>query len=224
MLAFWASFLLIALAEMADKTQLLAIAFAAKYKIEQVLLAIFSATMFSQAFSIAVGGLLTKIVPLDIISLIAAVSFILFGLWALRGDSPENENKKESKFGPFATVAIAFLIAEMGDKTQLATISLAIEYRNFLAVLLGATFGMVTADVVGITVGLIMKKHIPENIMKRISSAIFIIFGLIGIHKTISTKLSVSATFGILAFVLTVTLIAIYFINKRPKLYNTSEK
>ncbi len=217
MLAFWTSFLFVALAEMADKTQLLAIAFAAKYKVYQVLLAISLATIVIQTLAVAVGELLTKVVPLDVISLIAAISFIIFGLWTLRDNSLDNENKKESRFGPVATVAIAFFIAEMGDKTQLATISLAIEYHNFLAVLLGTTIGMVTANVIGIIAGVLIKKHLPENIIKWSSAAIFIIFGLIAIYKILSIKLNLLTTLSVLVFVIIATLIGIYFISKKPK-------
>ncbi|KAF0132723.1 MAG: hypothetical protein FD145_1578 [Candidatus Saganbacteria bacterium] len=183
MTAFLASSLFILLAEMGDKTQLLAIAFAAKYKSSQVLFAIFLATVVSHAFAVVLGGLLTKIIPLEIIFLAASLSFILFGLWTLRGDSLENEAKKESKFGPIATVAIAFFIAEMGDKTQLATISLAIEYQNLLGVLMGTITGMVIADAIGIVAGVALKKYLPEKVMKWISAIIFILFGIAGIVK-----------------------------------------
>ncbi len=213
MLAFWTSFLFVALAEMADKTQLLAIAFATRYKVYQVLLAISFATIVSQTLAVVVGELLTKVVPLDVISLIAAISFIIFGLWTLHGDSLNNENQKELRLGPIATVAIAFFMAEMGDKTQLATISLAIEYNNFLAVLAGTTIGMVMANVIGIIAGIIMKKHLPENIIKWFSAVIFIIFGLIGTYKITSTKLNTSATLSILGLVIIITATAIYFLS-----------
>lgn len=190
MTAFLASFFFVVLAEMGDKTQLLAMAFAARYKASQVLWAVFLATAVNHALAVMVGEALTKVIPLDIISLIAAASFILFGLWTLRGDTLEGGVKKESKFGPVATVAIAFFFAEMGDKTQLATVSLAIEYRNMFAVLLGTTTAMVIADAVGIIAGVVMKKHIPEKVIKWVSAAVFILFGFIGILKIILPRLS----------------------------------
>ena len=189
MTAFLASFFFVVLAEMGDKTQLLAMAFATRYKASQVLWAVFLATAVNHALAVVVGEALTKAVPLDIITLIAAASFILFGLWTLRGDTFEGGVKKESKFGPVATVAIAFFFAEMGDKTQLATVSLAIEYRNMFGVLMGSTSAMVVADAVGIMVGVVMRKRIPENVIKWISAMVFILFGLIGIFKIISSKL-----------------------------------
>ena len=182
MAAFIASFLFVLLAEMGDKTQLLAMAFAARYKAHQVLIAVFIATMLNHGLAVAVGRFLTKVIPLDIISLLAAVSFILFGLWTLRGDKLDDEDKRASKFGPIVTVGIAYFLAEMGDKTQLATISLAVQYRNTLGVLMGTTLAMVAADAIGIIIGVVMRRHIPEKTIKWISATIFILFGLVGIY------------------------------------------
>lgn len=186
MTAFLASLIFVVLAEMGDKTQLLAMAFAARYSAQKVLLAVFLATLLNHGLAVLAGRFLTTVVPLDIISLCAAVSFIIFGLWTIRGDKLEGEDKKESRFGPVITVAIAFFLAEMGDKTQLATISLAVEYRSMLNVLMGTTLGMVIADAFGIIVGVVMRKHIPAKTIKWVSASIFILFGLAGVYKTLS--------------------------------------
>src|SRR3989338_5625205 len=140
----------VVLAEMGDKTQPLAMAFAARYSASKVLLAVFIATLANHALAVAAGRFLTKVIPMDIISFAAALSFIIFGLWTIRGDKLEGHDKKESRFGPVATVAIAFFLAEMGDKTQLATISLAVKYQSVISVLMGTTLGMVIADAIGI--------------------------------------------------------------------------
>jgi Ca2+/H+ antiporter, TMEM165/GDT1 family len=213
--AFLASFFFVVLAEMGDKTQLLAMAFATRYKASQVLWAVFLATAVNHALAVVAGGLLTKVIPLDIITLIAAASFILFGLWTLRGDTLDDDFKKVSKFGPVATVAIAFFLAEMGDKTQLATISLAIEYRNMFSVLLGTTTGMVIADAIGIMAGIVMKKHIPENIVKWISAAIFMVFGWAGIYRIISTKLDTVSVLSIMSGVVLVTFVSTYILVRK---------
>lgn len=110
MAAFIASFILIVLAEMGDKTQLLAMAFAAKYKAYQVLLAVFIATILNHSLAVVAGRFLTTIVPLDVISFIAALSFVAFGLWTIRGDKPEGASMGASKSGPVLTVAIAFFL------------------------------------------------------------------------------------------------------------------
>ncbi|MBF0215870.1 MAG: TMEM165/GDT1 family protein [Candidatus Omnitrophica bacterium] len=187
MLAFLASLGFVLLAEMGDKTQLLAMAFAARYRADKVLLAVFLATVANHAIAVLTGHFLSKVIPFEIISVAAALSFIGFGIWTLHGDHLEGEDKRPSKFGPVATVAIAFFIAEMGDKTQLATVSLAVKYDNMLQVLIGTTIGMVAADAIGIIAGIIMKKHIPERAIKYASASVFIMFGLSGIYSAISS-------------------------------------
>ncbi|MCX5665927.1 MAG: TMEM165/GDT1 family protein [Candidatus Omnitrophica bacterium] len=189
MVALGASFIFVLLAEMGDKTQLLAMAFAAKYKAYQVLLAVFIATLLNHSLAVVAGRALTTIMPLEVISFVAALSFVGFGLWTIRGDKLDGEDKAASKFGPVLTVSIAFFLAEMGDKTQLATISLAVEYSSILNVLMGTTLGMVVADAIGIILGIVMRKHIPEKSIKWFSATIFVLFGLTGIYKAISLKI-----------------------------------
>ena len=133
MSAFWASLIFVVLAEMGDKTQLLAMAFATRYKATTVLWGVFVATALNHLLAVAVGNYLTTFIPLAWIQIAAAASFILFGLWTLRGDRLEGEDERFS-FSPFWTVAIAFFVAEMGDKTQLATVALAAKYQSPVAV------------------------------------------------------------------------------------------
>jgi len=104
------------------------------------------------------------------------------------GCAGRGEDKKESKFGPIITVGIAFFLAEMGDKTQLATISLVVKYQNMLNVLIGTTIGMVVADTFGIIIGVVLKRHIPEKTIKWISAGIFILFGSVGIAKILCLR------------------------------------
>jgi putative Ca2+/H+ antiporter (TMEM165/GDT1 family) len=215
MAAFIASFMFVLLAEMGDKTQLLAMAFAAKYNAAQVLLAVFLATILNHALAVAVGHYLTTVIPLDIISFLAALSFIFFGLWTIRGDKLEGEDKKESRFGPVLTVGIAFFLAEMGDKTQLATVSLAVEYRDMLGVLMGTTLAMVTADAIGIVVGTAMRKHIPEKTIKWISALVFVLFGLSGIFNILAVRMSLLYTGSIIAFISACTIYAAYSLTRR---------
>jgi putative Ca2+/H+ antiporter (TMEM165/GDT1 family) len=196
--AFISSFLFIVLAEMGDKSQLLALAFATKYNPYKVILAIFIATFINHSLAVLLGQFLTTVVPIDVISFVAALSFIGFGLWTIRGDKLEGEDKRESKYGPIATVAIAFFLAEMGDKTQLATISLAVEYRSFVSILMGTTLGMVTADAFGIIAGIVLSKRIPERTIKWVSAAIFILFGLVGVYDGLILVLDIVPTVLIL--------------------------
>jgi len=215
LIAFAASFIFVVLAEMGDKTQLLAMAFAAKYKAYQVLLAVFAATLLNHALAVVAGRALTTIIPLDVISFIAALSFVIFGLWTIRGDKLEGESKRASKFGPVLTVAVAFFLAEMGDKTQLVTISLAVEYGSMLNVLMGTTLGMVVADALGIILGIVMRKHIPQKSIRWVSAGIFVFFGLTGIYKVLSEKTSLAYVWAIISFVVICTFAAAYLITKK---------
>lgn len=215
MSAFIASLLFVTLAEMGDKTQLLAMAFATRYRADKVLIAVFIATLLNHALAVAAGRFLTTFIPMDVISGIAALSFILFGLWTIRGDTLDGEDKKASRFGPVMTVAIAFFIAELGDKTQLATISLAVQYPNPVSVLMGTTTGMVIADSIGIIVGIVMAKRIPEQTVKWISAAIFVVFGLMGIYSVIHERCVPVCTFGILLGLTAAAGFAAYRLSRR---------
>ena len=177
----------VVLAEMGDKTQLLAMAFATRYKATVVLWAVFWATLLNHLLAVVVGNYLTHFVPLQYIQVSAALSFILFGLWTIRGDELDNEDKRFS-FSPFWTVAIAFFIAEMGDKTQLATVALSAKYQSIIPVWMGTTTGMIIADAIGIVIGIVIGKKIPEQAMKWFAAIIFIFFGLTGIYLYLPMK------------------------------------
>lgn len=182
MTAFMLSMSFVVLAEMGDKTQLLAMAFATRYKATTVLWAVLWATLFNHLLAVIVGNYLTHFIPINYIQIAAAVSFILFGLWTIRGDELDNEDKRFS-FSPFWTVAIAFFIAEMGDKTQLATVALAAKYQSVIPVWMGTTTGMVIADAIGIVIGIVIGKKIPEHVVKWVAAIIFILFGLISLYQ-----------------------------------------
>jgi Ca2+/H+ antiporter, TMEM165/GDT1 family len=181
MTAYITSLVFVVLAEMGDKTQLLAMAFASRYRWQTVMFAVFVATLLNHLLAVAAGSVLTNIVPLQYIQIAGAASFILFGLWTLRGDELKDEDKK-FKYSPFWTVAIAFFIAEMGDKTQLATLALATRFDSIIQIWLGTTCGMVIADAFGIIVGIVLGKKIPERLVKWFAACVFIIFGVLGIY------------------------------------------
>ena len=193
----------VTIAEMGDKTQLLAMAFATKYKASKVMLGVFIATILNHGAAVAIGTLLTKFKSMElVIQGIASASFILFGLWTIRGDKLEGEQNKQTKFGAVATVAFAFFIAELGDKTQLATIALAARYpQSPVAILMGTTTGMLIADGIGIIVGVLMCKRIPERVIKYISASVFAIFGFIGIYELLVSKLGWQVIHAILLMI-----------------------
>lgn len=175
----------VTLAEMGDKTQLLAMAFATKYKASKILLGVFIATILNHGLAVALGNCITRLEGIQgWIQGVASLSFILFGLWTLHGDKLDGEDQRKSRYGAVMTVAIAFFIAELGDKTQLATIALATKFPGSpLEILMGTTTGMLIADGIGIIFGVVMGKRIPEHIIKYVSAGMFIVFGLIGSYQ-----------------------------------------
>lgn len=125
--AFAVATVLITLAELGDKTQLLALALACRYKAWQVLVGIFVATLAIHFFSTIAGQLVGDVIPKFWLSIVTGLLFIGFGIWTLRGEKEEDEEEgaKRGKFGAIVTVAIAFFLAELGDKTQIMTITIA---------------------------------------------------------------------------------------------------
>ena len=179
MFAFWQAFLFILAAEMGDKTQLVALTFATRYSARIVLAGVFTATLLVHLFSVGIGELLGLALPAFWINLAAGVAFIGFGLWTLRGDTlDESDPKALSRFGPFITVAVTFFLAELGDKTMLATITLASQQRAFVPVWLGSTLGMVVADGMAILVGTLAGRRLPERAIRYVAAGIFIIAGV----------------------------------------------
>jgi len=211
LVAFAASFLLVVLAEMGDKTQLLAMAFAAKYKPGKVLAGVFIATVLNHSLAVATGRLLSEVVPLDIIGVIAALSFIVFGCWTVRGDSLHGEGGGRTRYGPVATVAIAFFLAECGDKTQLATISLAIEYKSAVAVLAGTTLGMLAADTIGIMLGVVLGRKLPQRAIGWFSALIFVLFGLYSVAAFLAARLALWRTIAVTGALALATAFALYY-------------
>lgn len=177
--------LLVVVAEMGDKTQLLAMAMASKYKVKQVLIGVLVATIFNHAIAVAVGSYLSSVIPMNIVKIVAAISFLVFGLWTLRGDKIDEESEKKHKFGPIITVAVAFFLAEMGDKTQLMTIAISAESHQPIFILIGTTVGMLIADGIGIIGGAWMGRHIPEIYIKWVAGVIFMFFGTITMYNVL---------------------------------------
>jgi Ca2+/H+ antiporter, TMEM165/GDT1 family len=185
MTAYLTSLIFVVLAEMGDKTQLLAMAFASRYRWQTVLWGVLVATLANHLLAVLLGNYLTSHIPLKTIQIIASASFILFGLWTLRGDKLNNEDKRFN-YSPFWTVAIAFFFAEMGDKTQLATIALATQYKSVIQIWFGTTSGMIIADGIGIIFGIVLGKKIPDRLVKWVAAVIFILFGVMGLYGAIS--------------------------------------
>ncbi|MDQ0204605.1 TMEM165/GDT1 family protein [Pectinatus haikarae] len=213
MTAFLASLAFVVLAEMGDKTQLLAMAFAVRYRWQTVMWGVFAATVVNHLFAVLIGNYLTQLIPIHYIQIAASVSFIVFGLWTIRGDKLNGE-ENASRYGPFWTIVIAFFMAEMGDKTQLATIALSAKFNTLLPVWIGSTTGMMLADGLGIIIGIVLGKKIPERTVKWAAAIVFIFFGLFGLYESIDNRM---IAFGSIAIAIAVTGTAIYFMSYRNK-------
>ena len=211
----------VVLAEMGDKTQLLGMALATRYKAGIVLLGVFLATVLNHALAVALGNYVTRFDSAQVwIQGIASLSFILFGLWTIRGDKLEGEENWTSKYGALPTVTIAFFIAEMGDKTQMATIALAAKFPAApLSILAGTTTGMLIANAFGIVVSVLLRKKIPERTVKLVSAGAFILFGFIGTYQVLSARMgfSLPLILIILAFIAVITVITAYTLIRKER-------
>ncbi len=221
MLVFLGAVLMVVLAEMGDKTQLLAMAMAARFSAKSVLMGVFLATVLNHALAVALGNYLGTSLNLGVIQIITSGSFILFGLWTIRGDSLQGEEQRKSLWGPVLTVSIAFFFAEMGDKTQFATIALAAKYNAPLAVLMGTTVGMLIADALGIYVGVVAGKKMPEQVVKWISAMLFIAFGYIGLYTSVPGDY---LTAPYIAGLVGATALAVYIIARKGAPERSQEK
>lgn len=173
------SFVVIFVAELGDKSQLMAMTFATRFRFWTVLAAITVATAVVHLASVAIGSLIGVNLPTRLISIIAAAAFVLFGLWTLRGDElSEDEEQSAARVGgrsAFFAVAIAFFLAELGDKTMLATITLATT-EGWFGTWLGSTLGMVAADALAIGVGVALGKTLPEKVIRIGAAVLFFVF------------------------------------------------
>ncbi|MGH2353769.1 MAG: TMEM165/GDT1 family protein [Chloroflexota bacterium] len=176
--AFWQSTALIALAEMGDKSQLVSLAYATRYSWRTALAGVTLATLVVHLFSVILGDFLGVALPAFWVRLIAGLAFVGFGIWTLRGDTYEDgDDQRLRRCGPLLTVAFTFFLAELGDKTMLATITLATQQRALIGVWLGSTLGMVAADALAIVAGQVLGKNLPERAIKLTAAAIFLVFG-----------------------------------------------
>ena len=179
--AFLLSFGIIFIAELGDKSQLMALAFAARYPAWAVLLAVSVATLIVHAGSVLLGVTVALALPTAAIQIAAGVAFIGFALWTIRGDElAETDELRARRTGGWAllTIGTAFFLAELGDKTMLATVTLA-STEEPLGTWLGSTAGMVAADAIAIAIGAMLGARLPERAIKLFAAGAFVIFGVI---------------------------------------------
>jgi len=174
------AFGVIFVAELGDKSQLMALTFATRFKVWPVLVGITVATAIVHLVSVAIGYGLGAALPTGWINLVAAIAFLAFGFWTLRGDTlTDEEQEKVNRAGKRAIIAVgtAFFLAELGDKTMLATITLATDHGWF-GTWLGSTLGMVAADALAIVIGRALGKRLPEKVIAYGAAALFFLFGI----------------------------------------------
>jgi putative Ca2+/H+ antiporter (TMEM165/GDT1 family) len=181
--AFWLSTAVIFVAELGDKSQLMAMTFATRYRARDVLLGITLATAIVHLASVGIGYAIGSSFEQyqGPIAIAAGIAFLGFAAWTLRGDEltdDEAEKAKKATGSALLAVGLAFFLAELGDKTMLATITLAVR-EDWLGTWIGSTLGMVAADALAIVVGAVLGKHLPEKVIKYGAAAAFAIFGVL---------------------------------------------
>jgi len=177
--AFLVSTGIVALAEIGDKTQLLAFILAAKFrKPTPIIVGILAATIANHAFAGALGTWITSLPAPEATRWILGLSFIGMAVWTLIPDKFDENEAKLAKYGVFGTTLIAFFLAEMGDKTQVATVALAAQYHAFFWVVAGTTLGMMIANVPAVLLGDRIAHKMPVRLVHAIAAGIFAILGI----------------------------------------------
>lgn len=177
MTEFLKAFALIFVAEMGDKTQIMAMAFATQYAIKSILSGVFLGSFLNHGIAILLGSLFLTRLPMGLIQLLAGAVFIAFGLQSLNIEGDSDEEKSKAKHGAVLTVAMAFFIGELGDKTQLTAMTLGTESMYPFLTLMGTSLGMVSVSLFGIFIGAKLGGRIPEHYIKAIAFIVFIGFG-----------------------------------------------
>ena len=183
MQAFLVSTGIVALAEMGDKTQLLALVLAVRFKKPwPIVLGMLVATVANHALAGAVGAWVTTVVSPQILRWVLGASFIAMALWMLIPDKLDSDaDKQPPRLGVFATTVVAFFLAEMGDKTQIATVMLAARFDAYVAVVAGTTLGMMLANAPVVWLGERVTRLVPLGVVRVISALVFVVLGLVAL-------------------------------------------
>jgi putative Ca2+/H+ antiporter (TMEM165/GDT1 family) len=173
------STLVVATAEFGDKTQLLAILLAARFRAPiPVILGILGATLFNHSLAALFGWYAGDFLPGETLRWVLAISFLAMAIWTLQTDKIDKPPAMFDKFGAFAASLLAFFVIEIGDKTQVATIALAAHYQSVIVVTMGTTLGMMIADVPAVYLGEIAARKLPLDWMRRIAAGLFFVMAV----------------------------------------------
>jgi len=202
--AFIIAFALVLLAELGDKTQLLVLAFAARYRPVHVIVGITISVLVLQLLAVLAGTAAGSVLPEKLVAIVAGLLFIGFGVWTWRAASDDEEEEVAGRrvgLGPVLTVAAGFFVAELGDKTQLMTVSIAADpsaalrtleqiapnlrppaagtLGTFVGVWLGSSLGMLIADGLALLIGFLLGARLPERMIRRFAAVVFVLFGVV---------------------------------------------
>ena len=181
--AFFVSTGIVALAEMGDKTQLLSLVLAARFrKPWPIVLGILVATLANHGLAGAVGSWVTTVMGPDVLRWVLGASFIAMAVWMLIPDKlDDDEGDSAPRMGVFLTTVVAFFLAEMGDKTQIATVALGAQYEPLIAVVLGTTFGMMLANAPVVFFGDAITRRVPIKVVHIVAALIFAVLGVLAL-------------------------------------------
>ncbi|QXI41008.1 TMEM165/GDT1 family protein [Pseudomonas xantholysinigenes] len=181
---------IVALAEIGDKTQLLALILAARFRKPWPIIAgIIAATLANHAAAGAVGAWVSSFFTESVLHWILAASFTATALWTLVPDKmDDDETSNARRFGPFVTTLIAFFLAEIGDKTQVATVMLAAQYPHLIMVIIGTTLGMLIANVPVVLAGNFAAEKLPLTLIRRLAAAAFFVLAVVAVYSAMKTS------------------------------------
>ncbi len=186
--AFLVSTGIVALAEIGDKTQLLALLLGARFRRPWAISAgILVATLLNHFLAGALGAWVTNLIGPQALQIILGLSFIAMAVWILIPDKLDDTDLSLSRFGVFGTTVVTFFLAEIGDKTQVATVALAAQYQNLVFVVLGTTLGMMIANVPAVILGERAANKIPTRLVHGVAAVIFLILGVIALIRAASS-------------------------------------
>lgn len=178
--AFLVSTGVVALAEIGDKTQLLALVLAARYrKPVPIILGIWVATIANHAVAGVLGAWIASALGEELLRWILGISFIAMAAWMLIPDKLDDDEEKPARYGVFVTTLVAFFLVEMGDKTQIATVALAAHYPSLIAVVVGTTLGMMIANVPAVYLGEVAAQKLPMRVVHSVVALVFVVLGVV---------------------------------------------
>lgn len=178
--AFLVSLVVVAVGEIGDKTQLLALMLAARFRRPMpIICGILVATLVNHTLAGLIGAWVRAVVPPEYLRWLLVASFFAVALWALRPDKIDPKSAPAGKYGAFAITVVAFFLAETGDKTQIATVVLAAQFANLFAVVAGTTIGMLIADVPAVLVGNAAAHRLPLRLIRYVAAGLFALLGVV---------------------------------------------